>query len=314
MLKRVRISYQISKNVFLAILAPACSPQFSQQYVSLIDSEQIKPAMDDIDLDLGEWDGAIDELLAAPETTTADDSMAADPEPETETCDLGTIFGDWDFLTEETPEQGAASSSTAGRAEDRETQLTSQQPESSVTSVPSRHMYGSIDDLFHLASPVQKGMFANFCSGVVSRACPNENVLHLEHEYVHSKTMKSVAAVESFTGIHRRSITRGLIHYACTLLYGATLLIGAFFLAWTRVFTTGQQFEPVVAIWKRKYDETPLKMKVREHNHFFGTSLPERESEKPYLHSKILRIECSVSFLTSALCCTSILLCYFCTF
>lgn len=255
--------------------------------------------MDDLCLGgLGEWGSAIDHLLAAPPTTaetTPDAATGAnDGDAETEAAfDLDASLGDWAFLWQ------GANVEPAGEREEVQTQNLDIPPPTTTVVPIAKDMYGPLHDVSAIGLTVQKGMFANFCHAATSRAFNKEAPLQqcLETEYVHTKTLKSFAAVESSSGHSSPTIRRGLLQYACTLLYGATLLIGAFFLAWSRVFGAGRQFEPVIAIWKRKYDETPLKMKVKEHNSFYGTAIPEGASDKAYLHSKILRIECSVSFL-----------------
>ena len=264
--------------------------------------------MDSDDFGLGEWSQAIDDFFMA-NATTGDDAApeaSASPSSAVPEFDLNDCLGQWnDFLNEDEEETAApgrdgggaiSCASDTAAAVGSECKNRNRSSDQIVTS--SRDMYGPIADLASIGNQVQSGIFANFQSAISSGTFHREDKFQdlLESEYVHKKTMKSVAAVESSSGYDRKAISRGLLQYACTLLYGAAFLIGVFFLAWTRVFNAGQHVEPILVIWKRKYDETPLKMKVREHNKFFGTSIPEREVEKAYLHSKILRIESSVSF------------------
>ena len=241
-----------------------------------------------MDFDLGDWDSAFDALGAAV------DGDPATAETNDADFDLGVDLGlsDWGFLDEPVSQQESAMGNM------QQPQEEAQQQESAL--VTTQDMYGPVHDLKHLGDTTQNGIFANFCISLDTGACRGGTEFEdtLEAEYVKSRTIKSETAREESTGYSRRSIARGLLEYACILLYGSAFLIGAFFLAWTRLLCVpGPQFQPVMAIWKRKYDETPLKLKVKDHNAFFGTQISEQDAAKPYLHSKIFRIEPSVRFL-----------------
>lgn len=238
--------------------------------------------MDDSDLDLGDWDTA----LAHEEVSGA--GHASSNQNDAFDLDLDLSLGEWGLA------EGPVSQNEAQNV------LSTVDPPIDTVAA-TEHMYGSVQDVSLLGTELQKGLFANFSVAVKTGACTEGSTDTfedaLESEFVLSTTLKSRKAQTQSIGYAASTLKRGLIEYACTLLFGAGFLIGAFLLAWSRLFTSSRQFQPIIAIWKRKYDETPLKLRVREHNQFFGTKISETEDTgKAYLHSKIFRIESSLRF------------------
>lgn len=167
--------------------------------------------------------------------------------------------------------------------------------------VVSENMYGKASDLEHIGSYLQQRMFSAFRTTVsCARGWRTDNNRTREdiyaEQYVRSsqRLMSRVCESES-TGIPAATISRGLLQYAAALVYGTMFLVGAFWSAWCNMFRH-KRYVPIAVISKFKYDETPLRLKVKEFNDFLQvnfvgvSSAPDAISEQ-YLHAKIMRVQ-----------------------
>ena len=85
--------------------------------------------------------------------------------------------------------------------------------------------------------------------------------------YVTEPSFTTFRAARQATGVPETSLRRELVQFACALLYSATWLLGAFFRCWLKVYS-GPRFRPLLFVSKLRYDETPLKLKVRDAKSF----------------------------------------------
>lgn len=188
----------------------------------------------------------------------------------------------------------------------------------------SEHMYGKASDLEHIGSHIHRHMFDAFRKTVCRMA---GHALHEQNrtredayadQYVRSsqRLMSRVCESES-TGIPAATISRGLLQYAAALVYGTMFLVGAFWSAWCNMFRRNK-YIPIATISKFKYDETPLRLKVKEFNNFLQVNFVGGKSgnatSEQYLHAKIMRIQwnyrhfaskskiCSIAFSFLAVC------------
>ena len=158
-------------------------------------------------------------------------------------------------------------------------------------------MYGSVEDLGNMGSSVHQGIFQRFCAAVPTKAYQKDTKEdELDKEYVLGSVLKSTTARAESTGMDSRSLVRNLLEYACALLYGTMFLVGAFLYGVIRVLET-RRYRPLMALSMRKYDETPLKLRVKAFNEIVGTSHTQTSDDQS-LHAKIFRISWSYSCLS----------------
>ena len=189
--------------------------------------------------------------------------------------------------------------------------------------VPVSHSFGNPEYLHQLGSKLQVGLFKQFLRyaqkhdslpGSIPRqtsfgGTPRDLTLLVLHAYLTNSAQKSVAAVSEMYGKSEKTVRTYLERSAACMIHGSSWLVGASLVAWSSLFAEGR-FEPILLIHKMRYDETPLRMKLKEFNLIFGktTEGPKAAAKpKPELHSsmqqdsrycKILRLEWQLGFLT----------------
>ena len=173
----------------------------------------------------------------------------------------------------------------------------------------SEDMFGVVDDLRHVGSTLQRGVFAAFCRACTSGRCRGE-VFQQNGEVMHQVTMvaqqRSDAVLAERLDKSTTHTTRMIDRIACLLLHGAAWLIAAFLSAWCNLLGQPRQdrFHAVAVLEMFKYDETPLKLQIREFASFAGRAqenIPEsvlrhrkskeRETKDTYCHAKIFAVE-----------------------
>ena len=248
--------------------------------------------MDDFEIDFSEWQGLIDGSPEQAAPVGEDNSNGAGG-LEPEDCDLGLELEEWmEVLPQPNPVDPVHHPPGPPGCDVMEAVQPDPDPELSVT------MYGSEADMSNMGLPIHKGLFRRFSTAVRTKAYQKKTKEDdLEKEFVLGSTLKSMASAAQHLSMDSRSLTRNLVEYACTLLYGTMFLAGAFLYAFIRVFQT-QRYKPLMALSMRKYDETPLKLRVKAYNDLFGTS-HKQSSDDQCLHAKIFRISWTYSSLAN---------------
>ncbi|CAE7791864.1 unnamed protein product [Symbiodinium sp. CCMP2592] len=290
------------------------------------------------DESVGDWDDLL--LSYAVDSAAADDhpSLAADDVQPTASVHVNAADADYDswdamFLPAVPPPGHAAQMEAA---------------ETDRVAVPANRLYGNPSSLQHIGTRLHQSLFSWFrqARSAMQRQLQTQGV-DREHEgqeaneamvpaeagqtsleavvqtYVTEPSFASFRAARRATGVPETSMRRELVQFACALLYSTTWLLGAFFRGWLQVYR-GPRFRPLMFVSKVRYDETPLKLKVRDAKSFLHdasassdqpmslatyhhpplgqvshlTAVGDKANADSYTHAKIFCVEWTLGFLS----------------
>ena len=182
-------------------------------------------------------------------------------------------------------------------------------PESMPRTVIRADRFGQRTDLGLLGSVVQQQLFRRYCLYHTDDqpAQPPAVVQGIMKQFVNCATLKSAVVASNMAGISRVWLSFSLQHFGCCLVHGGAFLIGAMTHCF-RSLIVAKRYHPVAAISKMRYDETPLKLTLREHVDFFNyypdaaTAAVPESVVHPYMYAKILRLEWTLGLWLEAFC------------
>ena len=236
------------------------------------------------------WDAVTARLVS----TNAPNVVDGSPDNEEET-------NEWDVVA-------ARLVSSCGSAHDQQNIGVVTSP-SVATVVPVEFgelMYGTIQSVSEIGNDLQKSIFRAFRTSAKRPDRAQQSTWRWE-ELVRKGhgvgTFRTQIQISHAAGKKSASGTMAtMAQVACLLLYGTAWLIGTFFSAWCDIFAK-KKYQPIVSVSRVKYDETPLKLRVKDYESVMGCPLPaafqNRQKQKrtslmsndeTYCHAKILRV------------------------
>ena len=194
----------------------------------------------------------------------------------------------------------ADSNPSSSRAEPAAAQPGPRQP------VPHDHldvrMFGDPAEIACIGNTIQRGLYNKFvfaCQKGERKQGPMTQGQVVVQNFVQSSTMKSIAAIAEASQRSIKFITNALQSAACTMLMGASWMLGMNLVAWKNLFAA-RKFTPLAIIHRFKYDETPLRMRQAEWNKMFhpeNAQLDLASEKEEYKFSKILRVDWQIGWL-----------------
>ena len=236
------------------------------------------------DESVGDWDDLLRSYAVDAAAAVDHPSLAADDvQPSASANAADADYDSWDSMF--LPAVPQAQPRHAAQMEAAETDR---------VAVPANRLYGNPSSLRHIGTRLHQSLFSWFrqARSAMQRQLDLETQgVDREHEaqeaseamvpaptgqtsleavvqtYVTEPSFTSFRAARQATGVPETSMRRELVQFACALLYSTTWLLGAFFRGWLQVYS-GPRFRPLMFVSKVRYDETPLKLKVRDAKSF----------------------------------------------
>ncbi|CAE7828971.1 unnamed protein product [Symbiodinium sp. CCMP2456] len=165
-----------------------------------------------------------------------------------------------------------------------------------------RDIFGPRAALSQLGDSFQQQMFKRYCAATSAgngheRPVLRKAVVAVTDCLVRSGRHRSMSAIQDQSGTSRRSLQRTLFQLAAVLLHGGCWLVGAMLGMCSRWFQS-KRMQPVLAVNKFRYDETPLRMRLAELQQFIPDFVQRGgHLSESYKYVKILRIDWTLGLL-----------------
>ncbi|CAE7321324.1 unnamed protein product, partial [Symbiodinium sp. CCMP2592] len=164
-----------------------------------------------------------------------------------------------------------------------------------------RDIFGPRAALSQLGGCFQKQIFQRYCAATAGhphqRPKLRKAVVAVTDCLVRSAKHWSMTVVQDVSDTSRRSLQRTLLQLAAALLHGGCWLVGAMLGMCSRWFKFNRM-QPVMAVSKFRYDETPLRMRLHEVQQFIPDFVDrDGHLKESYKYIKILRIDWTIGLL-----------------